>query len=100
MPIAPTPLTATALQALKPKPAPRFSVYVEQRPVYHTTEWRFMVQDGQHRVTMEGTKANWRWIEARAKAHNMECQLPPDVFDSLPESGDVTYTTLAHFPNQ
>jgi hypothetical protein len=97
--IAPTPLTTTALQALKPEPAPRFSVYGEQRPVYHTTEWRFVVQDGQHRVTMEGTKANWRWIQARAQEHNIECEMPQEVFDSLPESGDVTFTTLAHIPH-
>lgn len=47
---------------------------------------------------MEGTKANWRWIQARAKEHHIECEMTQEFFDSLPEFGDVTYTT--HFANQ
>lgn len=96
----PLPLaTSTVFQAIPPEPSSSsFGVHAEQRPVYRTTEWVFHIQEGQHRITMEGTKANWRWIQARAQEHHIECEMPQEFFDSLPEFGDVTYTT--HFANQ
>lgn len=83
MPTEPT--TATAVAMAKPSPAPIFGVHIEQR-TYDTKEWRFIVQDGPHRVTMDVTKANWQWIQDMAKKHNIECELPQAIFDLLPSS--------------
>ncbi len=64
-----------------------FSVYIACLP----TGDQFEVQEGPYHITMQATKANWRYIEAKLKEHGIAHELPADLFESWPESGSMTY---------
>ena len=57
------------------------------------TGLQFVVQQGSLHSIMEGTKTNWRWIQAEAKKRGLEYEIHSDTFDSLPESGRVTFVS-------
>lgn len=71
-----------------------FWACLEQRPTAAGMAWQFLVQDGNHKITMQASKANWRWIEDQAQKHHLPVQLPDGFLESLPEKMEVTFVSF------